>query len=472
MHEMLEIVKIFLSCVEVFFTLYLLIYSTYLFLSAVVGSIVLYKNRYLSIMHNEIKHDFYVPVSIIIPAYNEELTIVETIQSLLNVEYKLYEIIVVNDGSTDATKENIIKYFNLHEVEKPIHKKIPCTKERKVYETREYKVPIILVDKPNGGKADSLNMGINVSNYPYFIGMDADSVLQKDSLEKIVRPVLVDDKVVACGGLIRLSNGIKLKNGEVTQYKVPNNLLVAMQVLEYDRSFLASRILFDQFNGNLIISGAFGLFKKDLVITVGGYDTNTVGEDFELVSKLHIFCKRHGIPYSIPYVPDAVCWTQAPTTLRGLAKQRKRWYIGLFQCMRKYRELFAKHQYGLLSYISYFYFLIFELLSPFIEIFGVISMVIAYQFDLLNIPFMILFFLIYAAFGGILSLTTFLARIHVQKYKLSFFDFIKACIASIFEIIILRNILTVVRIFALLRYRSNKNKWQKIKRVKIDYQTN
>lgn len=470
MHEMLEIVKVFLSLVEIFFIAYLLIYSTYLFLSAVVGSIVLYRNRYLAIMHNEIKHDFYVPVSIIVPAYNEELTLIDTIQSLLNLDYKLYEIIVVNDGSTDATKDNVIKYFNLHEVKKPIRRQIACTKERKIYESRDYKVPITFIDKPNGGKADALNMGINASSYPYFIGMDADSVLQKDSLEKIVKPILENDNVVACGGLIRLSNGIKLEKGKVVKYRVSNNPLVAMQVLEYDRSFLASRILFDQFNGNLIISGAFGLFKKDLVVTVGGYDRNTVGEDFELVTKLHTFCKKHGIDYSIPYVSDAICWTQGPSNLKGLIKQRKRWYIGLFQCMTKYRELLLKHQYGLLSYVSYFYFLVYELLSPYIEIFGILSMVIAYQFDLLNVPFMILFFIIYAAFGGLLSLTTFLARVHDQKYNISFFDFIKAFFASIFEIIILRNILTIARFLALIRYRSNKNKWQKIERKKINYQ--
>lgn len=464
---MLEFCKLFLTIVSIFFAIYLLFYSTYLFLSALVGSVVLYNNRYRHIMKNQINHDYTVPVSIIVPAYNEEITVVKTVESLLRLDYKLFEIIVVDDGSTDKTAKVLIDNFGMQKTSRPIHKQLNCKKETELYETSEYKVPITLIRKENGGKADSLNMGINASNYPYFICMDADSTLQVDSLKNITRPILEDNRIVATGGIVRIANGTVMKNGFASAYHMPRNLLVSMQVLEYDRSFLASRILFDQFNGNLIISGAFGLFKKELVIECGGYDKENFGEDFELVVKLHVYCRSHNIDYRIKYIPEAICWTQVPDNLRDLCKQRRRWNIGLSQSMFKYREMFSNPKYGLVSFISYYYFLFYELLSPFIELFGVFTMILAYKMDLLNVPFMILFFLIYAIFGGVLSFTTFLARIHVENLKLSFRDLIKAVFISMFEITILRTILVVVRFFSFFG-RKHKRTWGQIKRYNVE----
>ncbi len=209
----------------------------------------------------------------------------------------------VDDGSKDATTQVLLDAFHLKKVMRPINRQIKCRKEQNVYEAVVNGINITLVQKINGGKADALNMGINASRYPYFICMDADSVLQKDSLKYIVRPVLEDDTIVAVGGLVRISNCAVLSEGELVDYHMPWNPIVGMQILEYDRSFMASRILMDKFNGNLIISGAFGLFKKDMVASVGGYDASTMGEDMELVVKLHAFCRINKIPYGIRYIP-------------------------------------------------------------------------------------------------------------------------------------------------------------------------
>ena len=276
---MRDIVMSFLFAVEAFFILYMILYSSFLFLSVAVGSSDLYALKRRKRLENELSNDYYVPVSILVPAHNEEVTIEATVRSLLALDYKLYEIVVVDDGSTDRTTELLRDAFQMWRIERPIQRQIPCQPEEEVYETRAYKVPITLVRKKNGGKADTLNMGINVSSYPYFVCLDADSVLQHDSLEKIVRPVLEDGSVVAVGGTVRPCNGAEIENGRVIRYRMPRNLLAAMQVLEYDRSFLASRILFDRFNGNIIISGAFGLFLKSVVIAAGGYDAATMGED-------------------------------------------------------------------------------------------------------------------------------------------------------------------------------------------------
>ena len=198
----------------------------------------------------------------------------------MTLEYRAYEIIVVDDGSKDRTSEVLAETFDMHLVHRPIRRQINCQREEYVYETRAQKVPVTLIRKKNGGKADALNMGINAANFPYFICMDADSVLQYDSLRRIAQPILENGNVVAVGGIVRISNDVELENGRVKRYRLPRSILAFMQVLEYDRSFLASRILFDRFNGSLIISGAFGLFKKDTVIAVGGYDNKTDGRGY------------------------------------------------------------------------------------------------------------------------------------------------------------------------------------------------
>lgn len=464
---LLEIIKTYIKYASYFFILYMLFYSTFLFISALLGSIRLFKNRYKEVMHSKIEHDYYVPVSIIIPAYNEETVILSSVKSLFFLDYKLFEIIVVNDGSTDNTLEKLIKEFKLQKVSRPYNRQIPTKKVRAIYEGKHKNISITVIDKENGGKSDSLNAGVNVSKYPYFLVMDADSALQKDSLVQMVRPILEEENVVACGGFVRLSNAVTLENGEVQSYALPNNLLVCMQVLEYDRSFLASRILLDEYNGNLIISGAFGLFQKDMVIACKGYDRNTVGEDFELVSKLHVFCKKNNINYRIRYIPEAVCWTQAPNTLSDLIKQRKRWYAGLLQCMVKYRELFANYHYGFLSFISFFYYLFFELLAPFIEVFGLLTTIIAMCFGLLNVPFMILFYILYTVFGCVMSLTTFFARIHLANNKLSFLDMCKAFLVCLFEIVVLRFILMIARLSTFLGYKKKRMRWEKLKRSEM-----
>lgn len=462
----IDVVKTILSIIEIFFIIYLVGYSTFLFISVLIGSVTLYRQKKVEPLKQKIKPDYDIPVSIVVPAHNEEVTVVDTVKSLLTLEYQKYEIIVVDDGSTDNTAKVLIENFNMHKVYKPIEKLVKCKKEEFIYETNEYKVPITVVRKSNGGKADSLNMGINAAKFPYFICMDADSMLQFDSLKNITEPLLERGDVVACGGLIRISNDIKFQNGRVKKYKLPKNLLAAMQVLEYDRSFFASRIMLDGFNGNLIISGAFGLFNREYVIAVGGYDTTTVGEDMELVMKLHVFCKLHNMKYSIKYVPDAVCWSQAPEILKDLIKQRKRWHIGLFQSMTKYKELFLNMKFGLISFISYLYFLIYELLSPVIEVAGIVITVIAFFLKLINIKFMILFFALYAAFGAVLSITIFLARIYLQNSRLSIIDLLKALFLCFIEIAGLRQIMSVSRMTSLIGYKKKKNLWSDLTRKK------
>ncbi len=282
----------FFTGTGIFFLVYLLLYASYLFASVTVGAFRLYKLEKMAQIKNELKHEFYFPVSILVPAYNEEVTIIDSVESLLNLKYRLYEIIVIDDGSSDRTTELMVDHFQMKKVSRPIRRMVDCEMQEAVYECRVKNIRITLIRKKNGGKGDALNMGINASEYPYFLCMDADSMLQGDSIERIVQPIMEDDDVVAVGGLIRIAQCVSIENGEISGYHLPWNLLLSLQAMEYDRSFLASRILLDSFNGNLIISGAFGLFRKDVVAAAGGYDRQTLGEDMELVVKLHAFCRN------------------------------------------------------------------------------------------------------------------------------------------------------------------------------------
>lgn len=464
----METIKNIFDIISALFLVYLIGYSTFLFLSVVVGASSLYKKKMQDRLMNKFTDNYFVPITIVVPAYNEEVTVVQTVKSLLSLDYRLYEIVVVDDGSKDETSRMMIEGYNMHPVRRPLHRSIPCQPEEFIYESHEQKVPLTLIRKKNGGKADALNMGINAAQYPYFICMDADSVLQYDSLQKLVVPVLEEGNVVAVGGTVRPCNDVTLKDGKVVKYRLPKNILACMQLLEYDRSFLASRILFDHFNGSLIISGAFGMFKKETVIAAGGYDHGTMGEDMELVVKLHNYCLTNQIPYSIKYATDAVCWTQVPEKLGDLKKQRKRWHLGLFQTMWKHRKMMANPKYGAVGFISYTYFLLYELLSPFIEVFGVFTMLMAYCIDLLNLPFMLLFMLIYAAYNSILTLTAFFSRIQTIDLTVTFKDCMKAIMLCFFEVTTLRFIMAFVRLTAFKGYKKKKLDWGRIERKKMN----
>lgn len=457
-----DTIKTLLYYIEIFFVLYLIGYSTFLFASTIVSSSQLFKDNKKKQLRNIIHHDYYVPISIIVPAYNESVTIIETITSLLHLNYKIYEIIVVNDGSTDNTGELVASSFNLRQVYRPIHRQLSCQKEVSIFEGRTSNhIPITLINKQNGGKADSINMGINASQYPYFVCMDADSILQSDSLEKIAIPVLENNNVIAVGSMIRISNGSIFKDGKLVEAHLPKKLIPALQVLEYERSFLASRIFLDKFNANLIISGAFGLFKKEAVIRVGGYKVESVGEDMELIMKLHSYYRSNHLLYSIKYAYDAVCWTQAPERLGDLIKQRKRWHIGLIQSMSAHK---------LLTKFSYIYYLFYELLSPIIELLGIIITILACAFSLMSPKYMFLFFLIYALFGSILTIISFVTRNFLSDTRTCFRDIVKAFLLCFPENIFLRFIMAWTRLFAIFSYRSKRQtKWGHIQRYKIEY---
>ncbi|RDC48233.1 glycosyltransferase family 2 protein, partial [Acinetobacter sp. RIT592] len=340
--------------------------------------------------------DNYVPVSILVPAYNEEETICDCVESLSYVDYPEYEIIVIDDGSNDDTSNKLINKFELKKVPRPIRRLVKCKNEQFIYEGYiKDGIKLILVKKENGGKADALNMGINVSKYPLFISLDADSILQRDSISNIVMPFMEDDTTIAVGGSIKVANQVVLDKGKVIKVMPPKKILTIFQTIEYYRVFLTTRVWFNSFNGNLIISGAFGLFKKNAVLNVGGYDTDTVGEDMDLVVKLHSFYRKNKIKYKIKYEYKAICWSQVPEKLKDLKGQRRRWHIGLITSLNSHRYIFLNPKYGLVGIFSFLYFVVYEMFSCIIDVFGLIIILISYFSGLLNLKFLITFLFIY-----------------------------------------------------------------------------
>lgn len=309
------------------------------------------------------------PISVIVPAYNEGATIVSSLQSILQLAYPRLEIVVVNDGSKDNTLEILKDEFEFELFPEAPRLSIKCKEIRGVYLSRRLN-NLRLIDKVNGGKADAINAGINISRSPLFCCIDADSVLEPASLIRVVQPFLNNSATVASGGTIRIANGCTVKRGHIIRKGIPKNPLAAFQLVEYLRAFLFGRIGWSRIKGLLIISGAFGLFRRSVVIEAGGYATGTIGEDMELVLRMYRTLIRAKRPFNVEFIPDPVCWTEAPESLAVLASQRRRWHRGLSESLSLNRELLFARGSGTIGWLAFPFFLLFEWLSPFVELAG------------------------------------------------------------------------------------------------------
>src|SRR3954471_11961114 len=312
------------------------------------------------------------PVSVLAPAYNEEANVVENVRSLLMLDYPLFEVILVNDGSTDRTLGRLVDAFDLRRSARSFEHTLRCKNIREVYESPTY-TNLVVVDKQNGGKADALNAGLNLSLYPLFCAIDADSILEPDALLRLVRPFVDAPGVtIAAGGVVRVANGCEIHGGRVHKVQLVRRVLPLMQIVEYLRAFLFGRMGWSTGNSLLVISGAFGLFDKRAAVQAGGYATDTVGEDMELVVRMHRHLRDRQQRYRIGFVPDPICWTEVPESLRVLRRQRTRWQRGLIDTLWRHRGMMGRARYGMVGLVALPGFAIFEMLSPIIELSGYI----------------------------------------------------------------------------------------------------
>lgn len=404
------------------------------------------------------------PISIIAPAFNEEANILESVRSLLSLEYPHFEVIVVNDGSTDATLETLIRTFDLKLTQRVFRKSIDTAPVRGIYASPKDR-KLVVVDKVNGKKADALNAGLNVARYPLFCAIDADSLIERDALLKVVRPFLDDpERTVGVGGIIRLSNGCTIRGGRIVRVGMPRNALARFQVVEYLRAFLGGRMGMSVLNCLLIISGAFGVFRKDIALEIGGYRRDTVGEDMDFVVRLRRHCQERRRPFRISFIPDPICWTEAPENLRVLARQRNRWHRGLIESLTFNLKMLFNPRYGATGFLAMPFYVVFEMIGPLIEFFGYILFAAFLVTGNVDHPFAVRFFLLALAYGTLLSLAAvMLEELSFQRYP-RFSDILIIVAFGILENFLYRQFLAAVRAKAFVDLLRGRREWGRMER--------
>ncbi|GMQ93267.1 MAG: glycosyltransferase [Acidimicrobiia bacterium] len=358
-----------------------------------------------------------LPISLLVPAYNEAETIVDSVRSLLTLRYSDHEIIVINDGSRDATLVRLVAAFDLRRIERVATSSIVTQPVRHVYQSRRHP-NLLVIDKANGGKADALNAGLNRSRGAIVSAMDADTLLEPDALARVARPFLEDSSTVAVGGIVRIANGCRVEAGSVEDVRLPEKILPRFQVLEYLRAFLASRVGWNALGATLIISGAFGAFRRSIVDAVGGFDINSVGEDMELIVRMHRYCRDQGIDYRISFIPDPVAWTEAPETLSQLSRQRNRWQRGLAQVIVRHREMIGRRRYGVPGLVALPYFVVFELFGPIVELLGWVAFILSVALGVVSIEYVALFLALAVFLGSSFSIAAVaLEELSFRRYR-------------------------------------------------------
>ncbi|MDX1490199.1 MAG: glycosyltransferase [Pseudohongiellaceae bacterium] len=343
------------------------------------------------------------PISLIAPAYNESASIVESTKSLLNIHYPHCEVIVVNDGSKDDTLSKLINSFALTPSPRDFDIAVAHKEIRQVYQSKKYP-NLIVIDKENGGKADALNAGINVSRSPLFCSVDADSMLDADALLHAVQPFLSKpDSVIAVGGTIRVANGCRVRGGKVLSVGLSNKLLPMLQTVEYTRAFLIARVAMSEMGIMTLISGAFGIFRRPAAIAAGGYDTTTVGEDYELVMRMHRYHLERKIKYEVVFVAEPVCWTEVPENLTILGRQRKRWQRGSLETFFRHWKMLGDPRYGKVGLFGLPMSLLIDVFGPLVEVIGYFLVPILWLSGLLNFDFMLAFLALTFVFGIFIS---------------------------------------------------------------------
>lgn len=357
------------------------------------------------------------PVSILVPAYNEEVGVVSTVRSLLALEYPEKEVIVIDDGSKDKTADRMIDEFKMTRVPFAVRTHIETAQVDSIYQSSIFPY-IRLIKKANGGKADALNAGINLSSFPYFCAIDGDSILENDGLLKTMKPIIESDgQIIATGGSVRIANGSTISRSTVEVIDLPRNPVVLLQIVEYFRAFLIGRLALSHLNVLLIVSGAFGVFNKERVIQAGGYNKHTVGEDMELVVRLHRLLREQKSKQRIEYIPDPVCWTEAPESLEVLRSQRIRWQRGLFETLWTHKKMMGNPKYGAIGLFSMPYFLFIELFGAVFELVGYFIIFGGFFFSLVDPNVAGILFLVTIFYGSLISaLAVLLEELTLHRY--------------------------------------------------------
>ncbi len=404
------------------------------------------------------------PVSILISAYNEEGNVADTVKALFNLRYPLYEIIAINDGSDDETLAKLIEAFSLKRIDLIYRDTLKTANVRGFYANPEYP-NLTVIDKVHSGKGDSLNAGINVSRSPYFCTIDADSILEGEAIMRLMRPIVEHPELVkATGGIVRLINGSSVRDGRILNLGLPKDILSRMQVVEYIRSFLFGRAAWSALNSLSIISGTFSLFHKKTTMDIGGFSLNTVTEDLDLVMRFHRFFREKRERYRITFVPDPVCWTEAPDNLKMLGRQRRRWHMGLAQSMFGNLRMMFNPYYGRIGLFAYPFQFFIEMFGPPIEISGYVVVTLCFIAGIVNLEFFMLFLTMSIFLGVILSIgAILLEEFTFRRYK-KISELMTLMLFGVLENFGYRQLNAVWRVQALFKFIFRSKRWEHVEK--------
>jgi cellulose synthase/poly-beta-1,6-N-acetylglucosamine synthase-like glycosyltransferase len=450
-----------------FVLIYFLVLNTIylgLFLVSLAEILRFVRRTFFSDYRQIMQSDMTWPISVLVPAHNEEKTIAETVRSLLMVNYGEFEVIVINDGSEDGTLARLVEVFELRRIDRPYKRSLPTREVRGVYGSLIH-ANLRVIDKVKGGKSDALNAGINLSRYPLFCSIDADSIIEENALLRVVKPFMErPQETVAVGGIVRIANGCEVREGRVVRVELPDRPLAVFQVIEYLRAFLTGRVGWSVLQSLLIISGAFGVYRKQDVIDVGGYSLNTDTEDLELVVRLHEHMRRLRRPYRVVFVPDPVCWTEIPNRVRVLARQRNRWHRGLVQTLWAHRGMMLNPRYGAIGLFAFPYFFLFEMLGPFVETLGYLVVILSFLLGILDLQFLLLFVAVAGLYGIFLSVSAvLLEEMSFRRYP-GWIDLTKLLVFSVLENLGYRQMLALFKVRAFWDVVRRRRTWGRMDR--------
>ena len=405
------------------------------------------------------------PITIIVPAHNEEASIRVNIRNLLALDYPELEIIVVNDGSNDRTLDELCDEFQLRRVRAVYVAVTKSAPVRGLYRSDRDSNLLVIDKEAAGSKADAINAGLNAATSPYVCVVDADSVLERDALLRIMVPILEDPKrVVAVGGIIRVLNGSEITNGQLRRVRLPRKSLEAIQVIEYLRAFLIGREAWAQGNMLTVISGAFGVFRTDLVRAVGGYRASSIGEDMDVVARMHRHLREKKTDYEIRFVPDPMCWTEVPSDYRSLARQRARWQKGLLDVLWPNRDMLFRPRYGRIGCFALPYLWLFELFAPIMEIGGIATILLAALLGVLSREFFLQFMIFGYAFATVISIGSVLQEEVTYKRYNDWKDVVRLVSYCFLEHFPYRQFNMIWRLQGLWQYLRGDHEWKPLKR--------
>jgi cellulose synthase/poly-beta-1,6-N-acetylglucosamine synthase-like glycosyltransferase len=349
-------------------------------------------------------------VSLLVPAHNEEVGIVTAVTSFLTLRYPRHEVVVVDDGSTDGTFSRLRDAFDLVPVPRVLPPEVPVrARVLGVHVPRDGRTRLVVVRKENSGRSEAINVAINAATEPLVAMIDGDSILEPDGLLRVARP-FVDDptRMVATGGAIRPVNGSRVEAGRIVRVEMPRTWLVRMQVVEYLRAFLLGRTGWSRLGALVLISGAFGLFRRDVVVAAGGLDPDSIGEDFELVLRIHRQMRDEARDYRVEFVPEPVLWTEVPSSVGVLRSQRRRWHRGLWATLWAYRGMLLHPRYGRIGVLALPYYWLFELAAPLIELFGLVFVPLGLVLGVVDVGHAALFLVLAYAYSALVTLAALL----------------------------------------------------------------